>query len=181
MQWELESNIRFQSLCVDVIASDLNNGCFLLSVRLYTYQSGETISVQSICMRACQCVCLLGSPAHDTGELVVSVSPPQAECNSSSTVETTVRWWKRGISVSRQATHLMAQYVITQMIALQWSLPRRAEQKGSSCSACSDLSWRPAWLFPTRRRHCVVSLPLDDGTFLHLVPPKPLHVLEIQY
>lgn len=113
--------------------------------------------------------------------LLSQCPPPQAERNSSSTVETTVRWWKRGISVSRQATHLMAQYVITQMIALQWSLPRRAEQKGSSCSACSDLSWRPAWLFPTRRRHCVVSLPLDDGTFLHLVPPKPLHVLEIQY
>lgn len=70
----MESKIRFQSLYVDVIASDLNNGCFLLSIKLYTYQSGEPISVQSICRHGCRGVCLLGSPAHDTGELVVSVS-----------------------------------------------------------------------------------------------------------
>lgn len=86
----MESKIRFQSLCHDVIASDLNNGCFLLSIKIYTYQSYETISVQSICMHAGVFAYLAVLLTTQVSLLSQCLSGSFSESNSSSTVETTL-------------------------------------------------------------------------------------------
>lgn len=101
-----------------------------------------------------------------------------SESNSSSTVETKLHQWKSGISVPHQAS---ISYKFNGTLCHNkndrplMKFTQEGGAEGSSCSTCSDLSWRPTWLFPTRRQCCVVSLPLDNRTFLRLVLQTDSH------